>query len=231
MKLRDFFAGAALAGVALVAQGANAATISWADLTADNGTNTVTGTINTGSGSVGVNINTGSANYIFAQINNAGTDYWATGSYNGSYNKPSTSDIVALNGANTTTITFSQAVTNPYLAMISWNGAVVNFSDTFSVVAQGCGYWGCGTYTPINGNTGLNNPGEATAFLQFNGTVTSLTVTDSVSEDWHGLTVGIGSIASSTGGVPEPETWALMLVGVGAAGLALRSRRRLAPTA
>lgn len=230
MQLKNILAGATLATAALVAGGANASTISWADLTADNGTNTVTGSITTGSGTVGVTIGTGSVNYAFAQINNTGIDYWATGTYNGAYNKPSTSDIVALNPAGTTTITFSQAVTNPYLAMISWNGAIVSFNDTFSVVAQGCGYWGCGTYTPINGDTGLNNPGEATAFLQFNGTVTSLTVTDTVPENWHGLTVGIGGIAS-TGGVPEPATWGLMLVGVGGAGLALRARRKAAPIA
>lgn len=229
MKLRDFLAGAAFAGLALVAGGANAATISWADLTADNGTNSVTGSINTGSGTVGVTINTGSVNYGFAQINNTGTNYWATGTYNGSYNKPSTSDIVALNGAGTTTITFSQAVTNPYLALISWNGAVVSFSDSFTVVASGCGYWGCGTYPSGTGLTTLNNPGEATAFLQFSGNVTSLSFTDTVPEFWHGVTVGIGGIASSTGGVPEPGTWALMLVGVGAAGMALRARRRFAP--
>jgi hypothetical protein len=230
MKLKGLLASSVLAGVLLVAGGANAATISWADLTADNGTNNVTGTINTGSGTVNVGINTGSVNYGFAQINNAGVDYWATGSYNGSYNKPPTSDMVALSGAGTTTITFSQAVTNPYLAMISWNGAVVSFNDTFTVVAQGPGYWGSGNYVPINGNTGLNNPGEATAFLQFAGTVTSLTITDTVPEFWHGMTVGIGGIASSTGGgVPEPGTWALMLLGAGAAGLALRARRQAMP--
>ncbi|MBU1374731.1 MAG: PEPxxWA-CTERM sorting domain-containing protein [Alphaproteobacteria bacterium] len=35
----------------------------------------------------------------------------------------------------------------------------------------------------------------------------------------------------SESGVPEPATWALMIAGFGLAGTALRSRRRLAPTA
>ena len=34
------------------------------------------------------------------------------------------------------------------------------------------------------------------------------------------------SVTSSTGGVPEPATWALMLLGFGGLGTALRSRRR-----
>jgi hypothetical protein len=231
MKLKGFLASSALAGLVLGAGGAKAATISWADLTAANGTNNVSGTINTGSGTANVTINTGSVNYGFAQVNNAGTNYWSTGSWNGSYNKPATSDIVALNGAGTTTITFSQAVTNPYLALISWNGAVVTFNDTFSIVAQGAGYFGGGAlYVPNSTNTGFTETGENDAILQFAGTLTSLTITDTVPEYWHGLTVGIGGIAPPpTGGVPEPGTWALMLLGAGAAGLALRSRRGFLP--
>jgi hypothetical protein len=226
MKRKALLAGATLAALALLAGGANATTISWANLTSDNGTNQVNGSISTGSGTVGVGISTGSVGYAFDQLNNTGTNYWSVGSYNGSYNKPAMSDIVGLNLAGTTTITFSQAVNNPYLALTSWNGAVVNFSDSFTVVAQGCGYWGCGSY-PTTDVSALNNPGEATAFLQFDGTVSSLSFTDTVPEYWHGFTVGIGGIAS-TRGVPEPASWALMLAGVGAIGLALRSRRRLA---
>jgi hypothetical protein len=35
------------------------------------------------------------------------------------------------------------------------------------------------------------------------------------------------SLANSPGAVPEPDTWTLMIVGFGALGLALRTRRRL----
>jgi hypothetical protein len=225
MKLNGLFAGAAMAAAAFAASAASATTVSWADLNADNGTNTVTGTITANSDTVNVSISTGSVPYAFAQINGAGTNYWAPGTWNGAYNQPPNADIVALSAAGTTTITFSKPVTNPYLALISFNGAAVSFNDTFSVVAQGCGYWGCGTFTPINGDTGFNNSGEATGLLQFTGTLTSLTLTDTVPEDWHGLTVGIGGVASTTG-VPEPATWALMLAGFGGAGLMLRARRK-----
>jgi hypothetical protein len=37
-----------------------------------------------------------------------------------------------------------------------------------------------------------------------------------------------GSFASLTSGIPEPKTWALMIVGFGLTGAALRQRRRLA---
>jgi hypothetical protein len=36
---------------------------------------------------------------------------------------------------------------------------------------------------------------------------------------------------SATGGVPEPAAWALMLVGFGGVGVALRGKRRMFATA
>jgi hypothetical protein len=55
---------------------------------------------------------------------------------------------------------------------------------------------------------------------------------DTAKGDQSGPTVGadidaIGAISTRvTSGVPEPATWALMLVGFGAVGASLRSRRR-----
>ena len=45
------------------------------------------------------------------------------------------------------------------------------------------------------------------------------------------LSIDGGALPPPTPGVPEPATWALMLLGFGAAGAALRSRRRSALTA
>ena len=154
-----------------------------------------------------------------------GTDYWAAqvADYtDGAVNRPTGSDIIALNAGGQKVVTFSQAVINPFFAFSSWNGNTVDFSAPFTIVGQGCGHWGCGTFVPNVGNTGFTGSGEVHGVLQFQGTFTSISFTD-VSENWHGFTVGAEGV--STGAVPEPATWAMMILGFGAAGAMLRRRR------
>lgn len=74
-----------------------------------------------------------------------------------------------------------------------------------------------------NGNLTLFSSGEVHGVLQFRGTFTQLSFTDT-NELWHGFTVGVGGVA---GGVPEPATWAMMILGFGAAGATIRRRRSL----
>src|SRR3546814_17527729 len=74
----------------------------------------------------------------------SGTNYWiennpapyTSGSVD---NAPPTTDIIALSAGGLKTITFSQAVTDPYLALVSWNGNSGDFSQPFDVISQGCG--------------------------------------------------------------------------------------------
>ena len=207
-------------GVAsMAASNANATVnVSWADWT-NASAGVVGGTITAPSGTVGV---TYSGAYSFAQVNNTGTDYWVDNGYTqGVVNRPPTVDLIALDAGGPKTITFSQAVTDPYVAFTSWNGNTVSFSAPFTVISQGCGYWGCGSFATFGGNTGFVGNGEVHGVLQFQGTFTSLSFTDT-SENWHGLTVGIGNVA----GVPEPATWAMLLVGVFGVGAMLRASRR-----
>lgn len=132
---------------------------------------------------------------------------------------PDNTDILMLGEGGTRTITFGQAVTSVTLALVSWNvGGTVTFDKPFSSAAIGCGYWGCGSITPVNGNTGFTAQGEVHGTLSFTGPITSLTFSDG-SEYWHGITVGVGAP------VPEPATYALMALGLVAVGSLARRRR------
>ncbi|MBL8554334.1 MAG: PEP-CTERM sorting domain-containing protein [Phenylobacterium sp.] len=218
MTSKLFAAAVATAALAAASQ-AGAVTVNWADWTAQTSGTHVDGTITVGSDMVDVDYD----GAIYFTQTNGGTDFWLdTGYTQGVVNRPTGTDLIALDGGGLKTITFSQAVVNPYLAFTSWNNNTVNFSAPFTIVSQGCGYWGCGTFSPNITNTGFFGSGEVHGVLQFQGTFTSLTFTDS-SELWHGFTVGIGGVST---GVPEPATWGLMILGFGAAGAMLRSRRR-----
>lgn len=109
--------------------------------------------------------------------------------------------------------------------MVSWNGEQnVPFSGPITVVAEGCGFWGCGTLD-VDANGPLDTTGEAHGTIRLNGTYTSFTFTDA-SEGWHGITVGAQGLAASA--VPEPSTYALMATGLLGVLGAARMRRRSA---
>lgn len=209
MKMGHLFLGSALA---LALPQAASAAITWTDWQ-QAGTNTVIGT----AGAVGV---TYTGSYQFAQTN-GGIAYWDSPNWDGTAGRPSGSDIVALNSAGTKTITFSTAVAEAYVAIMSWNGqSNVTFSNAFTQEGwvRGCGYWGCGVLTNVTATSFTSN-GESHGLLKFAGPITSLTFTESNNENWHGIQVGITA-------VPEPSTWALLILGFGAVGGAMRQRRR-----
>lgn len=218
-------AATVLAGSLFAASDATAAiNVNWANWTAQPSATHADGSITTGTGSVDVDYD-GAIN--FTQLNNTGTDFWIDSGYTQSaVNRPTGTDLISLNIGGSKTITFSKAVVNPYLAFTSWNGNTVNFSAPFSIISQGCGYWGCGAFTPNGTSDGFFGTNEVHGVLKFTGTFTSLSFTDS-GEAWHGFTVGISDIAP-TGGVPEPATWAMLIMGFGGIGAAMRRRRTLA---
>lgn len=215
-----------LAALASTIAASPAAAITWADLTSSSeaaGVTTVQGNI----GAVGVTF-TGSG-VGFVQTDGTGTDYW-NGSYISSWDStvapPPGSDIIALNGAGTKTITFSSAVSNAYIALNSWNGQGFSSPTAFTFVGlvRGCGFWGCGLPSATSG-TSFTSGGELHGVMRFAGPITSLTFTDTNDEFWHGIQIG-------TGAVPEPAGWALMIGGFAFVGLAARRRRQpLAVTA
>lgn len=141
-------------------------------------------------------------------------------------NAPGTSDIVATSRAGVLqTITFSQAVLDPVMAIVSVGqpGFAVTyaFDQEFDILSQGRGYWG-GTSTSFSNPTGTNNliGSEAHGTIQFSGAVTSISWVANPAEYWHGFTVGTAGVAA----VPEPSS--LLLSFLGLAGIAFVARRR-----
>ncbi len=230
MIIRPILALLSLSGV-LVATSAAASVISWTQWTGDNGTNTATGNLMVGATSVNVTAS-GNANYGFVQTT-SGTDYWLPDApYLSSTvsNAPTGPGIVALNSAVTETITFSQAIEDPLIALVSWNGANVTFPDLtagqyIDYLSSGCGYWGCGTYGSPTSDS-FTGVGELHGVIELVGDYTSITFTDTVDEYWHGFTVGVVGLASPGPGPTVPEPGSLMLVGLGLSALAFAKRKR-----
>jgi hypothetical protein len=211
-RLALFVAAATFASSAV-----QAIPVHWADLTGAT-TNQVTGTITAGSDVVGV---TFSGSYGFAQTSGAGINYWiepnpALRPYTGGIvdNAPPDTDIIALSEGGPKTITFSEPVTDPFLALVSWNGNAPTFGQPFEIISQGCGFWGCGTFSAVT-PTSFIGSGELHGIIRFPGTHTSLTFTDT-SEFWHGIQIGIAAVGTQPPptGVPEPTTLALLAFGL-----------------
>lgn len=154
--------------------------------------------------------------------------YGPAGTFSGGTvgNAPAQGDgIVRIFGgaaAGTNTITFSQAMVNPVIAIWSLGQpgnfvAQFNFNQAFTIQTGGpnAEYGGASIYAV--GNTVFG--AEGNGVVQFTGTFTSITWTNPIAENWYGFSVGVPVNA-----VPEPETYALMLLGMAA--LALGARRR-----
>ena len=155
--------------------------------------------------------------------------YTPTGTFSGGTvdnAPPSANGILQIFGgtaAGTNTITFSQAVLNPVIAIWSLGQpgnyvAQFNFDKAFTIQAGGANgeYGGSSIYSVGNIVYGA----EGNGVIQFTGSVTSISWTNPVFENWYGFTVGVPITA-----VPEPETYALMLAGLGALGFIMRRRK------
>jgi hypothetical protein len=90
------------------------------------------------------------------------------------------------------------------------------FNDPVSVVTQGANMWGYNGYT-LNGTSFTGT--EYNGILQLSGNFGpghSLVFSVNQPENWHGFNVAA---------VPEPETYAMMLAGLGMIGFMARRRK------
>jgi hypothetical protein len=202
-----------------------ASPVSWTDWNAETaGAPGVTGILTIDSNTIDV---TFSGLYSLAQIN-GGTNYWdpSTPYISATVdNAPPASDIIELSAGGTATITFSEAVTDPVIALVSWNGNTVDFGDDrIQFLSYGQGYWGNGTPQISPDGTGFYGNGEVHGVIQLTGDYTSITFTHT-SEGWHGFTVGALGLGGETPAAPVPEPATMLLIGSGLIGLAAFRRK------
>lgn len=232
---------------------AGAAQIFWTDWTGSNPVPSPgfqgIGTITTGTSAIGVTYT--NANGIGFYDTGGGGDYWVGGAGTTSPytstavdNRPTGTDIIALSRKGSQTLQFSQSVANPVFAFVSLNGNGYAFDQDFELLSLGgvdgnaCGYWGCGGASKVVVDLGggkfeyqlnSNNIGgtEPHGTLRFTGAFDTVTWRSSSDEYWNGFTVGVQGTAAEVfpPGVPEPETYALMIAGLAAVGFAARRRR------
>lgn len=109
-------------------------------------------------------------------------------------NPPVTSDVIRLVGPGTYTITFAQPVTNPVMAVLSLGGiAVMNFdfgAQPFTILNTGPGSF-APVRLPLTQVGNVLSGWEAYGVIQFAGTLTTLTFTMPVAENWTGFTIGV----------------------------------------
>lgn len=200
---------------------AHAAPAFWTDWVDTPAPDTVVGNLQVGDETVTV---TFEGVYGFVQLS-GGTNYWVPSApYTSAEvdNAPSTPDIIALNAGGEVTVTFSQPVVDPLIALVSWNGNTVDFGTDIEILSFGAGFWGNGTPIVNAGSTGFFGSGEVHGVARILGTQNTIRMSHT-SENWHGFTVGVLGLGSST---PLPAPAPLALVGLGLTLLAFLGRRR-----
>lgn len=212
-----------LAAVSLTLAGINAGAVPfyWTDWTGTDLDSSAAfqaqGTITTSTSTVTVTYS--NPNGVGFYQPSGGTDYYSGGSgstspYTSSLvdNRPTGTDIIALQFAGTQTLQFSQSIANPVFAFVSLNRNGYAFDQDFEILSLGgvdgnaCGFWGCGGAGKVVVDLGngkfeyqliANNVGgtEPHGTLRFTGAFSTVTWRSLTNEFWNGFTVGVQGTA------------------------------------
>lgn len=225
----------AVAFAALSTAPALAAPVNWIDWQSWNGSTEVYGVLTTGASTVNVTFSS-TANLSPAPIlDTVGADYWTYGTRDPATspftnvgptyavdNIPDEKDIIRMASAATYTLTFDQAVSDIYLAFVSFNNNTMVF-DTEAILLSAAGmnidgngtdargYWGQTSNASISttGSTwSLSGSSEPHGTLVLPGTFTSLQFSAG-GENWYGMTFGVSE-------VPLPLPGLMLIGGLGA---------------
>lgn len=234
-KMHKLLSKVAAVSLLAVSAGASAAPIFWTDWLGGNVATAgfqANGTITTSTATIGVTY-TNPVGVGFYQ-SSGGTDYYtggdaSTSPYTSSAvdNRPTGSDIIALQFAGSQTLTFSQAIANPVFAFVSLNGNGYAFDRDFELLSLGgedgnaCGFWGCGGASKVVVDLGggvfeyrlnSNNIGgtEPHGALRFKGSFDTVSWRSTSNEFWNGFTVGVQGTAIEVFPVPVPAPLPLM---------------------
>jgi PEP-CTERM motif len=216
---------------ALTFSGAHAAVVSWTDWTSV-GTNlqSAIGSM----GGVSVTVSSGTAMNGVTQITgagNCGVNYWTEPNaldrpYTGGSvsNAPTPCEQLGMASGNLVTVTFSSAVSNLYMALLSVGQpglpVTYDFDQAFTIDSEGAGFWGNDVTNGVLGAGDTLTMREFHGVLLFNSPVTSLTFS-STAENWQAFTFGRAATE-----VPEPSS--LLLLGGALCAVAAAARRRQA---
>jgi len=242
MNVREFSKALAAAGsvILLVAFSPNVKAVEyyWTDWTSWNPAGgTATGIITPSSGpAVTVNFqaltSTGAAGSFMGVADswlwNPSTAYTSAQVDNG----PTYEGLQLVGDVNMTyRVTLSEPIKDPLMAVTTLgsasDSATYVFDSPFEILSQGptcC--WGTGSLAQLPGNILEGYEGAGT--LQFIGTYSTFSWRVPDWEIWHGFTFGIRTTErlEPTPSVPEPETWSLLMAGLGLLGWYSRKRRQ-----
>lgn len=133
-------------------------------------------------------------------------------------------------------VTLSEAIKDPIMAVASLGSgsdrAIYDFDSPFTILSQGstcCWGGGYDRLTQLPGDVLQGYEGAGT--IKFNGTYNTFSWTVPDPEYWHGFTFGIRTTerlepTPPVAAVPEPETYAMLMAGLGVLGAVARRRKR-----